>query len=615
MDPLSIASGCVGLVQAIGSLSFSIHAFVRTCREARSDLDRVSRELVSLQTVLELIQEDVTDDATTFPQTLERHVSGIVLNCNSVVTEIQECITKYSSDNRLKIKASWAINGQGDVAKLRSSLEAHKAALELALDMFALHVTKDIKNDTTEIRNDTAAIKEDTAQILAEIARLQERLPKQVENDYILQHFLEEMTTYTEQTLDRPYSDGRSPSLTFLLPDFDSPDDVYLEDSKRTAVSRPESPWNQLNESQQSLPTTELTVQPSISSPQYIQGHGTSSDNEGLQGIGLAPTDNYTPKPTEEEVCLSYYDGTTLGRTLVINCPVTAFIHENLRDQDCYESTHTRFTAVACNPQGLEQLRYPFRPRLFAKPRHTAIVFVLDVTSKTTYETFVKKWNFAATAISQARRKVEVLRESLPQDYFLPWQHTIILVHFPSKHHRIPPEVRDFMIGLGVQHHDDDLMRMIGRTSFNPPLPEDQMQWFLENIAATIHEYTVQPAANLHRPTIGLPGTEPLQVISVTDAGYSFYIPPSYVSPWVSAICTALDTRFIVQLPDEISIESPGNFFWEMWTCQQRFKTSQDAQVNKLVVTTPEEFLREHKRLLSRYDGPGGYLKRLFSRG
>lgn len=138
MDPLSIASGCAGLVSAIGSLSFSIHAFVRTCREARSDLDGVSRELLSLQTVLELIQEDVADDAAAFPQTLERHVSGIVSNCNSVVTEIQECITKYSTDNRLKAKASWAINGQGDVAKLRSSLEAHKAALELALDMFAL---------------------------------------------------------------------------------------------------------------------------------------------------------------------------------------------------------------------------------------------------------------------------------------------------------------------------------------------------------------------------------------------------------------------------------------------------------------------------------------------
>jgi hypothetical protein len=98
----------------------------------------VSRELLSLQTVLELIQEDVADDAAAFPETLERHVSAIVLNCNSVVTEIQDCITKHSSDNPLKAKTSWAINGQGDIAKLRLSLEAHKAALELALDMFAL---------------------------------------------------------------------------------------------------------------------------------------------------------------------------------------------------------------------------------------------------------------------------------------------------------------------------------------------------------------------------------------------------------------------------------------------------------------------------------------------
>ncbi|KIL94273.1 hypothetical protein FAVG1_02836 [Fusarium avenaceum] len=293
MDPLSIASGCAGLVSAIGSLSFSIHAFVRTCREARSDLDRVSRELLSLQTVLELIQEDVADDTTAFPQTLERHVSGIVLNCNLVVTEIQECITKYSSDNRLKVKASWAINGQGDIAKLRSSLEAHKAALELALDMFALHVTKDIKNDTTEIHKDTTAIKEDTAQILAEIARLQERLPKQVENDYILQHFLEEMTTYTEQTSDRPYSDGRSPSPTVLRPDFDLPGDVYLEDSERTVVSRTGTPWSRWLES--GIPWSQW-----IESQQQM--HGTSSVSEqGLQDTGPvihkgpAPTDNHTP--------------------------------------------------------------------------------------------------------------------------------------------------------------------------------------------------------------------------------------------------------------------------------------------------------------------------------
>ncbi|KAH7245665.1 hypothetical protein BKA59DRAFT_511625 [Fusarium tricinctum] len=396
MDPLSIASGCAGLVSAIGSLSFSIHAFVRTCREARSDLGRVSRELLSLRTVLELIQEDVADDATT----------------------------------RLKVKASWAINGQGDVAKLRSSFAAHKAALELALDMFALHVTKDIKNDTTEIRNDTTAIKDDTAQILAEIARLQDRLPRQVENDYILQHFREEMTTYTEQTLDRPYSDGRSPTPTVLQPDFDPPNDVYSQNLGPTAVVSTENLWNQGNvsckdESQQlNLPATESTVPASKSSLQGIRGHNNSSDSEpGLQDIrpvnhgGSAPANIHTAKPMEEGF---YYESKNCGETLVINYPVAGSIRPSIRDQDCYESTHNRFTAVVCDPKEFYQLRHTFRPKLFANPRHIAMVFVLKVTGWTTYETFVHKWNFVTTAMSQATQKVDALRESLPQDYSLP---------------------------------------------------------------------------------------------------------------------------------------------------------------------------------------------------
>ncbi|EWY92470.1 hypothetical protein FOYG_06023 [Fusarium oxysporum NRRL 32931] len=98
--------------------------------------------------------------------------------------------------------------------KLRSSLEAHKSALELALDMIFLSLTKDVKTDTTEILNDTSAIKDDTALILQEIAQLQSRLPDAAAapNDYILQKFLEDMATYTEKTLDVDmfYSDGMS---------------------------------------------------------------------------------------------------------------------------------------------------------------------------------------------------------------------------------------------------------------------------------------------------------------------------------------------------------------------------------------------------------------------
>jgi hypothetical protein len=135
------------------------------------------------------------------------------------------------------------------------------------------------------------------------------------------------------------------------------------------------------------------------------------------------------------------------------------------------------------------------------------------------------------------------------------------------------------------------------------------------SVKVLIHiQYTVQPATHQRRSELRLPGTpdtEPLQVIHVTDQE------DGAISPrlaWISNICLTLDTQFVVELPDDISIKSPGDFFWEMWTCQQRFKTSLDDQVNKIVFTDPEEFLRERKKLLTRYDGPGGYLKRLFSK-
>ncbi|UPL02052.1 hypothetical protein LCI18_012986 [Fusarium solani-melongenae] len=203
MDPLSIAAGCVGLISTIDTLSRSIYGFVRTCREARKDLDKVSWELQSLQSVLRLIEDDATDEQKPFPPVIGQHVLSIVSNCNSVILEIEACIAQYAQ-KRLRAKVTWAISGQGDVEKLRTNLEAHKSSLELALEMHNLTITKDIKADTTEIHKDTTTIRENTEQILQEILRLQAQLPKDVTtpNDYVLQRFLEEMTTYTEMALD-----------------------------------------------------------------------------------------------------------------------------------------------------------------------------------------------------------------------------------------------------------------------------------------------------------------------------------------------------------------------------------------------------------------------------
>jgi hypothetical protein len=138
MDPLSIAGTCVSLVGTITKTSILVTGFVRDVRAARTDLDAVSRELLSLKTVLELLAEDVANPTGKgFPETLQKQISGIVTNCSGVVAEIEQTLKKQEGTG-LKKSAQWAVSGKEDIAKLRSSLEAHKSALEIALDMIAM---------------------------------------------------------------------------------------------------------------------------------------------------------------------------------------------------------------------------------------------------------------------------------------------------------------------------------------------------------------------------------------------------------------------------------------------------------------------------------------------
>jgi hypothetical protein len=138
MDPLSITATCLGLISTITKTSLVVVGFVKDVRAARSDLDSVSRELLSLKTVLELLADDVTDSTNeSFPQTLQKQIAGIVTNCTEVVGDIERTLTKHEG-GKLNKAAQWVAFGKNDVLRLRSSLEAHKSALEIALDMVTL---------------------------------------------------------------------------------------------------------------------------------------------------------------------------------------------------------------------------------------------------------------------------------------------------------------------------------------------------------------------------------------------------------------------------------------------------------------------------------------------
>ena len=91
-----------------------------------------------MTTLLELIAED-TEDVNVLPETLRKQIAGILSNCQIVLVAVQRLVERYSGSGVIRA-SKWTLAGSEDVTKLRLSLEAHKSALEIALEMVTLYV-------------------------------------------------------------------------------------------------------------------------------------------------------------------------------------------------------------------------------------------------------------------------------------------------------------------------------------------------------------------------------------------------------------------------------------------------------------------------------------------
>lgn len=138
MDPLAIGGGGLALITTIVNVSKTIYSFVKQVRQTRTDLDAISRELSLSKLVLALLMEDDENENIKFPEALTWHICGIVANCQHVVGDIEDFLEKYKSDTRGR-SVSWTLSSQDDMSKLRRSIEAHKSALDLGLNMLALY--------------------------------------------------------------------------------------------------------------------------------------------------------------------------------------------------------------------------------------------------------------------------------------------------------------------------------------------------------------------------------------------------------------------------------------------------------------------------------------------
>ncbi|KAK0743449.1 P-loop containing nucleoside triphosphate hydrolase protein [Schizothecium vesticola] len=221
MDPLSITVSCLTLIGVASKTSLAVTTFIRSCRDARSDLTSISGELTQLQLVLDLLKDDadVTDDRI-IPQSLQGQILSIIANCSDVVEKINKVLQKHGA----KVgPAKWTTFGKTEVDGLRMSLEAHRGSLSLVLELVSVSLSKAIKEDTAATRADVRDIKQDTShipQIMAELTRLRAivaagDVQSTTRNqNYMLERYLDSLTSYAETEI---FFDAQSPSSQKII--------------------------------------------------------------------------------------------------------------------------------------------------------------------------------------------------------------------------------------------------------------------------------------------------------------------------------------------------------------------------------------------------------------
>ena len=120
-----------------------INSFVSAVRDARADMAEVNRELSSLSFSLSILQEDASK--ISYPASLEKSLVDVLGNCDRVTTQMKALLSQLSS-MKSRRRVQWDAEGRGEMNKLRSSLEAHKSAIEIALEMGAMYVVLRFKN-------------------------------------------------------------------------------------------------------------------------------------------------------------------------------------------------------------------------------------------------------------------------------------------------------------------------------------------------------------------------------------------------------------------------------------------------------------------------------------
>ncbi|KAK0709972.1 hypothetical protein B0T26DRAFT_679312 [Lasiosphaeria miniovina] len=271
MDGFSIAATCFSLAGGIAKASVVLVDFARDVRDAAQDLDDVLAELRALASVLNPLAQSLTRTTlSSIPEQLVLQVESTLGGCTAVVEQIDENVHKYRRNN-IFTRVEWVMFGQGDMRKLRDSLEAYKMALSLGIHAISLTTTQAVKEDTLAIRECAQAIKVNTDDILARVNSIRHsRLPHTHQR---VEEWIDDMNVlslYAETSYQGTVADlADIPSITESLPRL--PEEITPPASPETrlgiieAVAVPRDAENVDPLSRQTSWTTQETNQPALS--------------------------------------------------------------------------------------------------------------------------------------------------------------------------------------------------------------------------------------------------------------------------------------------------------------------------------------------------------------
>ena len=144
-DPLSIAASCIAVMTAVGQTTRLVRDFVRTYRNARTDLVRLSQETSGLDLILQSLHDIVSDGtgiAGVPPQVLEQ-LDTIIRDCGSILDNIQAVLDGFVGT---WAETTWVLTGKKKIADQVVLLEANRKALDLALSTIDLCVNSDYQS-------------------------------------------------------------------------------------------------------------------------------------------------------------------------------------------------------------------------------------------------------------------------------------------------------------------------------------------------------------------------------------------------------------------------------------------------------------------------------------